>query len=313
MNKEISVSVVVCTYNPDQTKLFKTLYSVFTQKNIDFEVVLTDDGSNELDKETIRDYFVKNGFENYKLVFNDKNRGTVLNYYAGLKQAKGRYVKVISPGDYLYDENTLRQFYDFCEEGNIEICFGKAATYYEEDGEVKLYPFMAPASVECYKKKDLNEIKYNYFMYKDFIIGANFFCKTELNLKYLEQILNKVIYDEGMAYVLMVRDGIRITYCDEYIVWYEFGYGISSNFSSDRQKILDKDVKTAFDLAANNSNCRIAKAASLFWFGNKNSANLQRIITGIRRRLVKVTTKAYNNYTDVEISKYNRIVSEYDK
>ena len=44
---DFSVSVILCTYNPDWRKLKATLLSAAMQENIDFEIVLTDDGSGE--------------------------------------------------------------------------------------------------------------------------------------------------------------------------------------------------------------------------------------------------------------------------
>ena len=46
---EFSVSVILCTYNPDWRKLKATLLSAAMQEDIDFEIVLTDDGSGEDD------------------------------------------------------------------------------------------------------------------------------------------------------------------------------------------------------------------------------------------------------------------------
>ena len=44
---DFSVSVILCTYNPDWRKLKATLLSAAMQEDIDFEIVLTDDGSGE--------------------------------------------------------------------------------------------------------------------------------------------------------------------------------------------------------------------------------------------------------------------------
>ena len=41
----MQISVVVLTYNPDSEKLLATLRSVICQQDVDYEVILSDDGS----------------------------------------------------------------------------------------------------------------------------------------------------------------------------------------------------------------------------------------------------------------------------
>ena len=48
--------------------------------------------------EIVKEYFENNEFNNYKLVFNPVNKGTVYNTYSGLLAAEGKYIKFISPG-----------------------------------------------------------------------------------------------------------------------------------------------------------------------------------------------------------------------
>ena len=72
-------SVVVCTYNSDIDKLFLTLKSILRQKNITYEIIITDDGSSFLEMSRIIEWFQKNNFNDYVIVANPVNLGTVKN------------------------------------------------------------------------------------------------------------------------------------------------------------------------------------------------------------------------------------------
>ena len=43
-SKEFDFGVVVCCYNPDFEKLKKTIISIVNQKDVSFEIIISDDG-----------------------------------------------------------------------------------------------------------------------------------------------------------------------------------------------------------------------------------------------------------------------------
>ena len=57
--------------------------------------------------------FSMHNFENYKMIKNPANIGTVNNYYQALLKVKGEYLYGISPGDMLYNKDALRNLYNF--------------------------------------------------------------------------------------------------------------------------------------------------------------------------------------------------------
>ena len=85
-----SVSVVVVTYNPSWDKEKETLDSILKQKGISIEIIIADDGSKENNFSLVKEYFEKNEFNDYKLVFNPVNKGTVYNTYSGLLADEGK-------------------------------------------------------------------------------------------------------------------------------------------------------------------------------------------------------------------------------
>lgn len=65
-NNKYKITVVVITYNPDYKKLFQTLYSIVIQKNIIFEIIVSDDGTIDFDKKGIEQWFIENNFFHLK-------------------------------------------------------------------------------------------------------------------------------------------------------------------------------------------------------------------------------------------------------
>lgn len=243
-------SVVVCTYNSDIEKLFLTLKSIIRQKNIKYEIVIADDGSRTFDENSIKEYLERNKFSDYQIVSNSVNEGTVKNVISGLRVAKGRYIKAISPGDLLYDENALVKFKKFIEKNNYKVVFGRAAYYSVENNDIVLYQKMNPVDLQPYISCDKKAIFKNYLYYRDYILGACLILEKEVFIRYLSIIQGKIKYAEDCSYILMVSDGLDIGFLDDFMIWYEYGSGISTNKSSFWAEMLYKDNLECFKLVA---------------------------------------------------------------
>ena len=72
------------------------------------------------------------GMVSYAFVKSKENGGTVNNVIQGLERARGKYVRVIAPGDCLYAEDTLCHICNFMRKNNAKETFGKIAGYSEE-------------------------------------------------------------------------------------------------------------------------------------------------------------------------------------
>ena len=120
------VSIVVLTYNPNPEKLRKTLEAAVSQRGVSVEIIVSDDGSAKKDFGFLPEFFAQRGFADYKVIENPENKGTVYNCYSGVCAASGEYVFLTSPGDILFDENTMCRFYEFSAARNAQLCFGNA-------------------------------------------------------------------------------------------------------------------------------------------------------------------------------------------
>lgn len=253
--ENIQVTVVVVTYNPSWEKLKRTLCSILMQKNIKLEIIVADDGSVINYFEDIKKIFSKYYFEEYTLLPSSENKGTCENFYRATILARGEFVKGISPGDYLYDENTLADFYRFSRANVIDVCFGDVIYYSDDNRGFVCYKTLShPKNMKIYNIKYRGEkqrekaLRLNYLVMNDFVCGAATFVRTEIYVKYLKRIVGKVKYAEDNIFRLMVLDGIYLYYYHRKIIWYEFGTGISTQNSKKWLGLLKKDVNTTNEI-----------------------------------------------------------------
>ena len=184
------ISVVVLTYNSNFEDLKKTILSIIKQKNISFEIIVADDGSNKDYFDKIKEIFEEHSFVHYQLIKSEKNCGTCQNFYNALEKAKGEYVKPISPQDFLYDANTLCAWYNFMKINNIQVSFGNAIYYMKKDNF--MHVFQKSSTQPTHKK--LYELNNNYYyrvlidnlVLNDCVLGATYLCNKDILKKYLK-------------------------------------------------------------------------------------------------------------------------------
>ena len=100
----------MCTFNAEWTKIKNTLFSIVRQKDCLYEILVTDDGSEDNNFDMVRNFFSEKKFDNYTLIANKENKGTVLNILGAVEIAKGEYVKVMVFAD-------VESHLTLCDEG----------------------------------------------------------------------------------------------------------------------------------------------------------------------------------------------------
>ena len=109
MSLELKVSIIIVNYNTKEL-LRNCLKSVYAQtKDIDFEVIVSDNGSKDGSVEMI-----KSEFPAVILIENDANLGFGAANNKGLDIAKGKYIFYLN-SDTLLLNNAVKLFYDFWE------------------------------------------------------------------------------------------------------------------------------------------------------------------------------------------------------
>ena len=130
----MDLSILLVQYRPDEGELRRTLASLLRQSCRDFELVVADDGSDEDFFPLTRKILAENGFTGAKFVKLTPNGGTVKNVLNGAKQAAGKWVFTVSPGDYLYDADTVVWLLEVLRRDAPRVAFGRLACYADRDG-----------------------------------------------------------------------------------------------------------------------------------------------------------------------------------
>lgn len=236
-------SILIASYNPVWEKLKVTIDSVLRQDYRDFEIVITDDGSENNLFPKIEKYMRAQSFDNFKLVAHEKNHGTVKNLIDGVKVCSGKYVRDFGPGDAFYNEKSLGRLYKFMEDNNVEACFGLMRGYcVDESGNITYTNFFHPFDVQAYRKQDKKKIEKNLILYRDNASGACTSYTKEYYLEYLERLAGTVVYTEDIFQLLAAVDGRTMMMYPDYLIWYEADTGVSTKKKSPFQKKLALDV-----------------------------------------------------------------------
>lgn len=256
MENTIQVSVIILTYNPVCKKLLNTLESVVKQKNISFEVIISDDGSKEnIYFEEAEKMLKEYDINNYTLLKNKKNLGTVKNICNALKKANGKYVYLISPGDYVYNDTTLSDFYNFAESKNAKICFGDYLMYVYKDNNVDI---KSTKYTPCYPKI----FNKSFFWYKiafydvagaSYVIGPSYFREKNYTIKMMNFIKKYSIYvEDNTSTLYALAEKEPVYYLPQKIVWYETNSGISTSNNSEWNKKMEDDFSNVINALSEN-------------------------------------------------------------
>ena len=239
--KRYECSVIVVQYNPSWENIKQTLNSIISQEDCKYEIIMTDDGSEETYFDRAENYFREKTFRDYRLVRNKKNQGTVKNIISGLEVANGKYVRTIAPGDMLYNTRTLKNTVEFMEKNQAKEIFGKVVCFQQDDDKLTTFINSIPRDIKPYKEQNRKKIYKNLIRFGDNISGASYAWDREYHLDLLKKIEGQVKYLEDCVSTFTILDGYDILYLDEYVTWYEYGTGISTNASEKWTIRLAKD------------------------------------------------------------------------
>lgn len=246
----MKLSIIILMYNSKWEKLKATVMSVILQKNKSYEIIFADDGSKDNHKERLISLMAENKIENYKFAILQTNGGTVRNVCNALKYSSGGYVKLLSPGDFLYDEDTLDELLKFAEKSQADAIFGDAIYYSNDDGKIsKVDEINSPANVTIYDSAARYNVRFvDCLLGNDCILGASVLVRSDIIKSYIESMVSKVKYAEDTMIRLMLFDHKDIVHFKHPIIWYEYGSGISTSKSEKWSRIIKADYDAADEL-----------------------------------------------------------------
>ena len=293
INTSSDVTVIMATYNPVWEKCVFTIDSIIGQKDTSIELIVVDDGSSENLFDRFTSYLDDKGFENYKLIDHTNNQGTVKNYYDGLLAASGKYIKLISPGDALYNEQTLSKWLDYLKKSGKQWSFGDAVFYSNDKGVKQVVTAPAyPRMIDCYLSGNNELCRWNYVVLEDFALGAALLCERSLLIEYLKKFIGVVKYTEDLVHVAMMYEGILPAYFNCNVIFYEYGTGISTGEDKWKAKVR-LDMKNAELAVAGSSGkdafqSKLAKAIMHINSGSETGKKIKKYLhRGGMKKLVK--------------------------
>lgn len=249
MTNYYDISFVVLTYRPEFEKIKGTLSSLISQEGINFQIVVSDDGSDDNLFDRIKDYFRNNEFNDYKLIEHKENKGTVCNFYDALMECKADRVKLISPGDEIIGTDTIKKWINNIVVSGRCWSFSRVNNYYYNNGKrIAIDTNHIPLDTIPYKKDKMHEARFNYIVFSDNVNGASVICDRDLYLKYIKKMINQVIYCEDLVYYLFMFDNICPYYFDYAAIAYECDSGISSSKNDIWNSRLIKDKNCIYKL-----------------------------------------------------------------
>lgn len=251
------LTVIIASYKPLYEKLLFTIESVLKQQNIDFELIITDDGSEYNYFDEIEKYIKANSNCDLVLLSHNKNQGTVKNIYDAVRIAKGKYVRTIGVGDAIYGENTLKAHLDCIKSSNNLWSFGQMIYFsVDENGNRFFVKHKSrPQLTKPYINRNDKKCIWQYCVLKDIATGTSILYERETFAKYLSLFLDKVIYCEDYVTEIMMFDGIMPTYYASPVVLYEYASGGITNPQEKKWKVLiEKDIATADGIMISRNN-----------------------------------------------------------
>jgi len=140
MNKP-TISIIIPFYNTKWFMVEKCLHSILQQKMTDYEVIIINDGSKDMESLSKCEEFVSDK-EKFTLLHNDGNRGVSYSRNSGIEHANGQYILFVDADDWV-EPSMFEELVKASENGAKDTVF---FDYCRSDGETVTPDFR---KIEC--------------------------------------------------------------------------------------------------------------------------------------------------------------------
>ncbi|OWO82238.1 hypothetical protein B5C26_11655 [Photorhabdus luminescens] len=123
---KFDITIIIPIFN-DENNIVYLLDSISAQENINFEVVIINDGSTDNSLEIINEYKKR---DNRIRIFNQENRGVSIARNDGIKYARGEWILFVDSDDWLKPQ-ILRKWLDQAIEQKLDVLIGNGVSFTE--------------------------------------------------------------------------------------------------------------------------------------------------------------------------------------
>ena len=237
-----SVTIITATYKKFEN-VYKTIQSVLDQDYMNIEYIITDDGSEIFPENDIRSYIEKNKKnENISItIMHHENWGSVKNLKNAVQNSTGKYVFMLSCGDYFYNDHIVTDIVDIFIKSKSDLIVTSRLMYDLDGNKRCLQPHYFERSL--LKRKNTASKQYRFYL-----SGRIWDMASGSVMYYTRSILEKYgIFDEGYRLLedapflekYLWENKIYMAY-DLISIYYEDG-GVSSASGNNVNSIFSND------------------------------------------------------------------------
>lgn len=222
------LSIITINFN-DVTGLKRTVNSVFSQNNTEFEYIIIDGGSTDGSAAFINDNQTR-----FDYCISEPDNGIYNAMNKGILAAKGEYLLFLNSGDLLFANNTINKISSILKSKTKDIFFGNIVNRDEQDVVVN------------YSQK----ITFKTFFDGSLPHPSSFIrrsCFLDANL-YDEEL--KIVSDWKFFILGIFKRNFSFEYIDQIIAIYYLDGISSTNKEADtheRQKVLKQEFPLFYD------------------------------------------------------------------
>ena len=227
---KIKLSIITINYN-NAAGLRRTLESVASQTNRDFEHIIIDGGSSDESVNVIQDYVTKVKSEELRgksvIWVSEKDNGIYNAMNKGIRMAKGEYLLFLNSGDALENAEVVENFYKADIKTDIATGIEKR-----------------PNGKFDYPRKE-EELCYSYF-YNDTLLHQSTFIRRDAFERFgMYNENNRVASDWEWFFRVIIKENASYEPLDFVVADFE-GNGISA--TSDNTALRAEERKRVHDL-----------------------------------------------------------------
>lgn len=218
------ISVIVLIYN-NQNYLENAIKSIVRQTYKKIEIIISDDGSDDFNKEYIECLVNKycRTINRVLINHNEKNQGTVKHINEILKKANGDIIKLLACDDCIADKNVFQEVAVQMMKSDAKICIGKAV-WKVGNKILRITPYKHERKL--FKNQNLKLYKYICIVNNCIPAPAAFIKKEVFDDYRLD--LDILLIEDWPLWIRYLSKGGVIDFIDINVVFYNVG-GVSTN------------------------------------------------------------------------------------